>query len=83
MGHGYEPPTRGAMAPAGLGRRVMKFKSVRRRNGGFGHCVAKYGKHPAVQHNRNLEGLRSVKAVRRIHNPSDTVHEALQKYTGG
>jgi hypothetical protein len=59
---------------------MIRFRPVRRRNGGFGHCIGKYGKHPAIQHNRNLEGYRDIRARAPIANPAETVQEAILKY---
>jgi hypothetical protein len=58
----------------------VKFAPVKRRHGGFGHAIAKYAKHPAVKHNRNLEGYRASRRAKQIIAPSATVRDAISNY---
>ena len=61
----------------------MKFPSLRRPRGNtsaMGHATAKYAKHPAAQHNRQLEAQRATLTVEPIIDPSDTVREAIAKH---
>lgn len=59
---------------------MRRFKPTRTRNGGFGHCTAKYSKHPGIQHGRALEGQRAARKRAPIKNPCASVPEAIAAY---
>jgi hypothetical protein len=61
---------------------MVKIPKIRgrRRNGGFGHCTAKYRKHPAIQHVRNLGGRRAMRRAIKLRDPKPTVREACAAF---
>jgi hypothetical protein len=55
----------------------VKFRGTTHRNGGFGHHIAKYKKHPVIVHNMKIQCLSKEKKAKLIKNKFSSVFELI------